>query len=117
MEENRKKLHNSSINTIKIILIIILFLIIFSIALLIYYKITKITNETNDNSNNIQTGNNYSVSNEPLRKENITLKIPVVYNSNIALNNDKTISSSIFSPGVAGLYLAYFVINDIINKK
>ena len=72
MEENRKKLHNSSINTIKIILIIILFLIIFSIALLIYYKITKITNETNDNSNNIQTGNNYSVSNEPLRKENIT---------------------------------------------
>ena len=72
MEENRKKLHNSSINTIKIILIIILFLIIFSIALLIYYEITKITNETNDNSNNIQTGNNYSVSNEPLRKENIT---------------------------------------------
>ena len=52
-----------------------------------------------------------------LRKEDITLKIPVVYNSNIALNNDKTISSSIFSPGVAGLYLAYFVINDIINKK
>ena len=72
MEENRKKLHNSSINTIKIILIIILFLIIFSIALLIYYKITKITNETNDNSNNIQTENNYSVSNEPLGKENIT---------------------------------------------
>ena len=70
MEAN--KLHNSSINTIKIILIIILFLIIFSIALLIYYKITKITNETNDNSNNIQTGNNYSVSNEPLRKEKIT---------------------------------------------
>ena len=70
MEAN--KLHNSSINTIKIILIIILFLIIFSIALLIYYKITKITNETNDNSNNIQTENNYSVSNEPLGKENIT---------------------------------------------
>lgn len=52
-----------------------------------------------------------------LRKERISLKIPVVYNSSLPLNNDKIISSSIFSPGVAGLYLAYFVINSIINKK
>lgn len=52
-----------------------------------------------------------------LRKENITLKIPVVYNNSIVINNDKTVSSSIFSPGVAGLYLAYYVIDDIINEK
>ena len=51
-----------------------------------------------------------------LRKAGISLKIPVVYNEDIPLNNDKTISSSIFSPGVAGLYLAYYVINDILKK-
>ena len=52
-----------------------------------------------------------------LRKENISLKIPVVYNSKVALNKDKTISSSIFSPGVAGLYLAYYVIDDVVKEK
>ena len=52
-----------------------------------------------------------------LRKENISLKIPVVYNSDLPINNDKVIASSIFSPATAGLYLAYYVIDDIIKEK
>ena len=52
-----------------------------------------------------------------LRKENIKLDIPVVYHESIPLNNDKIISSSIFPPAVAGIYLAYYVINDIIKEN
>ena len=52
-----------------------------------------------------------------LRKENLSLKIPVVYHAGLPLNNEKTVSSCIFPPAVAGLYLAYFVINDILEKN
>lgn len=52
-----------------------------------------------------------------LRKENIKLDIPVVYHESTPLNNDKIISSSIFPPAVAGIYLAYYVINDIIKEN
>ena len=51
-----------------------------------------------------------------LRKEEIDLDIPVVYASDEPLNNDASIASSIFPPAVAGLYLAYYVINDIIKE-
>ena len=51
-----------------------------------------------------------------LRKEEIDLDIPVVYASDIPLNNDKIVASSIFPPAVAGLYLAYYVIDDIIKE-
>lgn len=51
-----------------------------------------------------------------LRKDHLSLKIPVVYNNSLPINHDKVIASSIFSPGTAGLYLAYYVINDIIKK-
>ncbi len=51
-----------------------------------------------------------------LKKENISLDIPVIYHENIPLNNDKVISSSIFPPAVAGIYLAYYIINNIINS-
>lgn len=51
-----------------------------------------------------------------LKKEGISLKIPVVYSNELPINNDKIIASSIFVPGVAGLYLANYVINDILNN-
>ena len=50
-----------------------------------------------------------------LRKEGITLKIPVVYSDELPLNNNTKISSIITVPGTAGLYLASWVINDIIK--
>jgi len=50
-----------------------------------------------------------------LRKDNISLNIPVVYSKELPLNNKKEVSSSIFVPSTAGLYLAYYVINDIIK--
>lgn len=51
-----------------------------------------------------------------LRKAGVTTDIPVVYNSSLPLNNDVVVSSSIFSPAVAGIYLAYYVISDIIRE-
>lgn len=51
-----------------------------------------------------------------LKKEGISLKIPVVYSEKVPMNNDPVISSSIFVPAVAGIYLAQYVISDIINK-
>ncbi len=52
-----------------------------------------------------------------LKKENINRNIPVVYSEDLPLNHDKTIASCIFVPGVAGLYMAYYVINDIIKDS
>lgn len=52
-----------------------------------------------------------------LRKNDITLKIPVVYSKELPINKDTTITSSIFVPSTAGLYLAYYVINDIIKSN
>lgn len=50
-----------------------------------------------------------------LKKEGVSLKIPVVYAEGLPINNDTTISSSIFVPSVAGIYLAQYVISDIIE--
>ena len=51
-----------------------------------------------------------------LGKEKIKQDIPVVYASNKPLNNDVVIASCIFPPAVAGIYMAYYVIDDIIKE-
>lgn len=50
-----------------------------------------------------------------LKEEKVDLNIPVVYHESLPLNNDVIVSSSIFPPAVAGLYLAYYIIDDIIK--
>ena len=52
-----------------------------------------------------------------LRKENISLDIPVVFSKEEAINKDNIIGSAIFVPGVAGLMLANYVFLDILNKN
>lgn len=51
-----------------------------------------------------------------LGKEKIKQDVPVVYASNKPLNNDVVIASCIFPPAVAGIYMAYYIINDIIKE-
>lgn len=46
----------------------------------------------------------------------IDTNIPVVFSEELPMNNEKTISSMVFVPWTAGLYLANFVINDIIKE-
>lgn len=63
--------------------------------------------------------------NDPLAKvmrkrvkdEGLKLNVPVVFSEELPLNNDEVIGSMMFVPSSAGLMLAYYVINDIINKK
>ena len=50
-----------------------------------------------------------------VRKNNLNIKIPVVYSLSQPLNKETVIASSIFVPSTAGLYLAYYVINAIIT--
>lgn len=52
---------------------------------------------------------------ELVKKEGIDSNIPVIYSEEPPLNNDRVIASAIFVPGVVGLYLAYYVIDDIIK--
>ena len=50
--------------------------------------------------------------------EKINKKIPVVCSTEIPIKtNSNTISSNAFVPGVAGLLLASYIINDIIDKE
>ena len=52
-----------------------------------------------------------------LKKENITLKIPVVFSSELPINsNNQVIGSCSYVPAVAGLYLTNFIVNDIIKS-
>ena len=50
-----------------------------------------------------------------LKKEGITTKIPVIFSSELPINNDTTISSMISVPATCGIYLANWVIKDIIK--
>lgn len=50
-----------------------------------------------------------------LRKDNIDLKIPVVFSQEKTIKTEGVVGSSIFTPGVAGLYLANYVFLDIIK--
>lgn len=62
-------------------------------------------------------------SNDPLakkmryeaRKRGLKLNVPVVCSKEEPINNDRIISSSIFVPSTAGLMLAYYIIEKVIN--
>jgi hypothetical protein len=62
-------------------------------------------------------------SNDPLakkmryeaRKRGLKLDIPVVCSKEEPINNDRIIASSIFVPSTAGLMLAYYIIEKVIN--
>ena len=62
-------------------------------------------------------------SNDPLakkmryeaRKRGLKLNIPVVCAKEEPINNDRIIASSIFVPSTAGLMLAYYIIEKVIN--
>lgn len=62
-------------------------------------------------------------SNDPLakkmryeaRKRGLKLNIPVVCSKDEPINNDRIIASSIFVPSTAGLMLAYYIIEKVIN--
>ena len=51
-----------------------------------------------------------------LRKENITLKIPVVFSKEQPVKNE-ILASAVFVPSVAGIYLANYVFLDIIKPQ
>lgn len=73
-------------------------------------------------SNVIITGLD-KTSNDPLakkmryeaRKRGLKLNIPVVCSKEEPINNDRIIASSIFVPSTAGLMLAYYIIEKVIN--
>ena len=50
-----------------------------------------------------------------LKKEGITTKVPVVFSSELPINNDTTIASMISVPATSGIYLANWVIRDIVK--
>lgn len=52
-----------------------------------------------------------------LKKQNISLKIPVVFSSEEAINTNNIIGSAIFVPSCAGILLANYVFRDIINQE
>ena len=52
-----------------------------------------------------------------LKEENITFDLPVISSSESILTKGNVIASMMFVPSVAGLYLTYYVINDLITKK
>lgn len=51
-----------------------------------------------------------------ISKEGLSMNIPVIYSEDLPMNNDKVISSSIFTPAVVGIKLANYVISDIIQQ-
>ena len=50
------------------------------------------------------------------RKRGLSLKIPVVCSKEDIINNDRVVASSIFVPSIAGLMLAYYIIEKVINE-
>lgn len=52
-----------------------------------------------------------------LRKNNISLKVPVVWSSEIPKKSkEKAVGSIILVPAAAGLQLVYYILNDLINR-
>ena len=51
-----------------------------------------------------------------ISKEGLSMNIPVIYSEDLPINNDKVISSSIFTPAIVGIKLANYVISDIIQQ-
>ena len=52
-----------------------------------------------------------------VRKENLSLKVPVVFSDEKPIDTNKTIGSCIFVPSIAGIYLANYVFLDIIKPQ
>ena len=52
-----------------------------------------------------------------LRKENLSLNIPVVFSKETSIDTKNIIGSCIFVPSVAGIYLANYVFMDIIKPQ
>lgn len=63
-------------------------------------------------------------SNDPLakkirheaRKLGLSLKIPVVCSKEETISKDRVVASSIFVPSTAGLYIAHYIIEKVINS-
>lgn len=52
-----------------------------------------------------------------LRKNNISLKVPVVWSSEIPKKvKEKAVGSIVLVPAAAGLQLVYFILNDLIDR-
>ena len=51
-----------------------------------------------------------------LKENKINKKIPVLTSKEIPINKGKTIGSSYFVPNTAGIFIANYIFNDIINK-
>lgn len=52
-----------------------------------------------------------------LRKNNVSLKVPIVWSSEIPKKNkEKAVGSIVLVPAAAGLQLVYFILNDLINR-
>lgn len=52
-----------------------------------------------------------------IRKENLNLKIPVVFSKETPINTQNILGSCIYVPSVAGIYLANYVFLDIIKPQ
>ena len=50
------------------------------------------------------------------RKRGLNLKIPVCYSNERVINTNNVIASCMFVPSVAGLTMAYYVIEKVINS-
>lgn len=76
---------------------------------------TKLTITTLDKTNSDSLA---KVMRKLLKEEKITLKIPVVWSNELPINtNSRTPGSLTLVPSVAGIYLASYVINDIIKNN
>lgn len=51
-----------------------------------------------------------------IKEAGLSMNIPVVFSEELPMNNDKIISSMIFVPSTAGILLANYVIESLINK-
>lgn len=52
-----------------------------------------------------------------LRKNNVSLKVPVVWSCEIPKKSkEKAVGSIVLVPAAAGLQLVYFILNDLINR-
>lgn len=75
---------------------------------------SKVTITRLDKTNNDSLA---SVMRTILRKNNLSLKVPVVWSSEIPKKNkEKAVGSIVLVPAAAGLQLVYYILNDLINR-
>ena len=76
---------------------------------------TKLTITTLDKTQNDPIA---KILRKKLKELNISLKIPVIWSKELPLKiTSKEIPSCSYVPGVAGLYIANYIINDIIKSS